>query len=66
MAVVVDVDGLDLWVEPRRLTAEEQAELRRFIDDHRRKNPLPDAETEAVRDLVRRLRATSEAAASTG
>jgi hypothetical protein len=64
MAVVADIDGLDLWVEPHHLTPEEQVELQRYIQDHREKHPLAESEKQAVQELLRRLRAGSEAAAN--
>ena len=60
MAVVADIDGFDLWVEPHDLTREESEELRRFILEHRQKHPLSEGDKQAVLQVVERLRAQTE------
>jgi hypothetical protein len=60
MAVVADVDGLDLWVEPHEWTAEERDEVARFIEERRKRGTGPQF-AEKVERLLARVRASVSA-----
>jgi hypothetical protein len=69
MAVVADVDGLDLWVEPHEWTAEECEEVARFVEKRRKRGNGPQF-AERVERLLGKVRASASAlpprAVSTG
>ena len=54
MALVIDVDGLDLWVEPHEWTGEERDEVRRFIEARRQRETSPQFAKTAVQILAKR------------
>jgi hypothetical protein len=58
MAVVADIEGLDLWVEPHEWTAEEREEVRRFVEERRGQGTGPQF-AEKVARLLARVRGAS-------
>ena len=53
MALVTDVDGLDLWVEPHEWTDEERDEVRRFVAARRKREASQQFATTAVQILAK-------------
>ena len=53
MALLTDVDGLDLWVEPHDWTGEERDEVRRFIAARRQRETSPQFAKTAVQILAK-------------
>lgn len=63
MALVADLDSLDLVVNPHHLTAEEAAEISQFIKEHREKHPLTEEDKREIQRIVDRIHNAGRAVA---
>jgi hypothetical protein len=58
MAVVADIDGLDLWIGPHEWTEEEREEVRQAIQASRERETHPEV-SERVIELLLKIRASA-------
>jgi hypothetical protein len=63
MAVVADLDGLDLWVEPHEWTEEEREEVRQFIQADRDRGTDSQI-VEKVAELLSRIQTSGASVSS--